>query len=538
MCSAIRLATFHLAILISALTFGAEKRPNILLIMADDIGFSDIGCFGGEIETPNLDQLARGGVRFTQAYNMAKCNPTRSAMMTGVFIGGADAPCQSLGDLMRQAGYQTLYSGKEHFDSWVPKDRIKAMNSFEKSFVHYGGAGPFFSHNPISFHLNERKLTHEEVQASTSKPYYKTNAITDYALRFLDQTNSDDRPFFAYVAYETAHYPLHALKEDFEKFKGRYNRDWEQIRRERFAKQQKLGIISPQAKLSPFENEKGPLPKWDSLSPVEQEEMDELMAAFAGMVHCLDRSVGRLVDKLEAIGERNNTLIMFLSDNGSCAFLRGQNELHPTDPKSYRSLNPMWACVGDTPFRLFKQNGHAGGSRTHLMASWPGVIRPGSIYREPAHVVDFMPTFLELAGSQYPKSFEGEPTPKLDGMSLVPVFENGTRPEHEILVSGWLEGKRMIRQGDWKAVTAGRKWELFNIRKDPTELNDLSEAMPEKMQQLRQGYADWRAERPYLPDSQKGARPGEVTEKTENKCGDSKKEERSRQREQKKRGTK
>jgi len=294
----------------------AAERPNIVLIMADDIGFSDIGCFGGEIETPNLDQLGHGGVRFTQAYNMAKCNPTRSAMMTGVFIGGANAQCQSLGDLMRQAGYQTLYSGKEHFDPWVPKDRITAMNSFEKSFCHYGGAGPFFSFNPIEFHLNERKLSHDEVVANTSKPYYKTNAITDYALRFLEETNSDDRPFFLYVAYETAHYPLHTLKEDFDRFKGRYKRDWEQIRRERFAKQRKLGIISPLAKLSPFEDQEGAMPEWDSLTAEEQEEMDDLMAAFAGMVHCLDRSVGRLVDKLETIGERDNTLILFLSDNG------------------------------------------------------------------------------------------------------------------------------------------------------------------------------------------------------------------------------
>jgi arylsulfatase A-like enzyme len=496
----------------SAVEYGDESRPNILLIMADDIGFSDIGCFGGEIETPHLDQLGHGGMRFTQAYNMAKCSPTRSAIMTGVFMGGADSPCQPLGDLMRQAGYQTLYSGKEHFDAWVPKERAKAMFSFDKSFCHYGGAGPFFSYQPIPFHLNERKLTHEEVEATTSKPYYKTNAITDYALRFLDETAGDDRPFFLYVAYETAHYPIHTLPEDFEKFRGRYSRDWEQIRRERYAKQQELGIISPAAKLAPFENERGPMPAWDSLTPEEQDEMDLLMAGYAGMIHCLDRSVGRLVDKIAELGDRDNTLILFLSDNGACPFPRDKNKLPPTDPQSYRSINPMWACVGNTPYRLFKRNGHAGGCRTHLIANWPGRIESGVIYREPVHVVDFMPTLLELADSEYPEVFQGQPTPKLDGLSLTPVFRGESRPAHEILVSGWMESKRMIRQGDWKAVIAGKEWELYNITKDPTELDDLAQAMPEKLMQLRESYAQWRAQRPYLPEFQNRALPEETVQ--------------------------
>lgn len=475
----------------------ADKRPNIVLIMGDDIGWSDIGCFGSEIETPNLDKIGMGGVRFAQGYNMAKCNPTRSSMMTGTFLGSKSSS-QSLGGLMTQAGYTTLTSGKEHYDSWVP-NRCKAMNSFDKSFTHYGGAGPFFSHNAITFHLDERKLEHSEVEANTSKPYYKTNAITDYALRFLDETKGDEKPFFLYVAYESAHYPLHALKEDFAKFSGRYKVGWDVIRQKRFEKQKRLGMIPKDTRLSPAHALKPHvyLP-WDQVPEEEKQDLDDQMAGFAAMVHCLDRNVGRLVTKLKELDQYENTLIVYLSDNGSCPFERNKNQLHPTDPTSYRSLDSPWSNVGNTPFRLYKQNGHEGGSRTHMMAHWPAVIKPGMICHEPTHLVDFMPTFLELAKGTYPKQCEGEPTPVLDGRSLVPLFQGKSRPPHPIILTGWTEKKRMIRSGDWVAVTVDGNWELYDIEKDPTQLDDLAEAMPEKMKQLQDLYAKYRADRPYL----------------------------------------
>ena len=484
----------------------AKKRPNIVLIVGDDIGFSDIGCYGSEIETPNLDRLAGNGMRFSQAYNMAKCNPTRSSLMTGTFIGGPQ--CQSLGDMMGKADYTTLYVGKEHFDKWIPLDRCTAMHSFDRSLCHYGGAGNFFSHNPITFYLNDRKLEHKEVQANTSKPYYKTNAYTDYALKFLDETKDDGKPFFLYMAYESAHYPLQALKEDYAKFEDRYKQGWDKIRQTRLEKQKKLGIIEPDTRLSPPTG-LGNMPyvPWDEVPKDEKIKRIEEMAAFAAMVHCLDRNIGRVIDKIEKRGELDNTLIMFLSDNGSCAFKRWKNNLHPTDPTSYRSLHSVWANVGDTPFRLFKQNGHEGGARTHLVAHWPAMIKPDSICREPAHLVDFLPTFLEIAGAKYPTTQDSKPTPELDGQSLIPLFKSKSRPPHKILITGWTENKRAIRQGDWKVVRDGKVWELYNIKQDPTELNDLSKQMPEKLKTLLKAYSDWRTARPYLPEKQKGDRP-------------------------------
>ena len=481
--------------------FAADQRPNIVLIIGDDIGFSDIGCFGGEIETPNLDRLGMNGIRFAQAYNMSKCNPTRSAMLTGTFIGGKQ--CQSMGDLMGKAGYSTLYVGKEHFDNWVPAERMKAMNSFERSFCHYGGAGNFFSYKPVTFYHNERELEHAEVESNTSKPYYKTNAYTDYALRFLDETETDGKPFFLYMAYESAHYPIQSLKEDYAKFEGRYDAGWDVIRQARFEKQKKLGIISKDAKLSP-PNGLGKMPyvPWDEVPADEKKLRLEEMTGFAAMVHCFDRSVGRVIDKIEARGELDNTLILFLSDNGSCAFKRWKNELHPTDPTSYRSLHANWANVGNTPFRLFKQNGHEGGARTHLMAHWPNGIKAPGICWDVAHLVDFMPTFLELAGATYPALQDGQPTPALDGQSLMPLFKGQTRPDHDILITGWMEKYRAVRMGDWKAVRNNSTWELYNLEEDPTELNDRSQAMPEKLESLLDAYAAWREKRPYLPKKQ------------------------------------
>jgi arylsulfatase len=481
-----------------------NKRPNVVLIMGDDIGFGDLGCFGSEIETPNLDRLGHGGVRFTQFYNMAKCNPTRSSMLTGLFLGNDNS--QSLGSLMGRAGYTTLTSGKQHFDTWVP-DRCSADLSFDKSFTHFGGAGPFFEHNAITFHLNGKKLAFEEIENET-EPYYKTNAITDYALRFLEDTKDDGKPFFLYLPYESAHYPLHALPEDIAKFRGRYKQGWDKLREKRFEKQKKLGFFDDTVTLSPSMGlgDKGVTMyrPWDTLTEKEKDDLDLEMSVFAAMVHCLDRNIGRVIKKLEQMGQLDNTLIMYLSDNGSCPFDRNQSDLPPGGPKSYRSLSAAWANLGNTPFRYFKQNGHEGGARTHFIAHWPDVIKPGTFCRQQGHLVDIMPTMLEMAGAEYPKTQDGQPTPQLDGSSLIPLFKGGKRKDPDILISGWTESKRMIRSGDWEIVTvSGQPWELYNLEDDPTELNNLAEKMPEKVQRLLKLYKDWRAARQGLPDNQK-----------------------------------
>ena len=305
------------------------------------------------------------------------------------------------------------------------------------------------------------------------------------------------------MAYEAAHYPIQALKEDYAKFEGRYDVGWEVIREKRFEKQKKLGIISPNTKLSePTGYGELTYAPWKDVPANEKKLRIEEMTGFAAMVHCLDRNIGRVIQKIEDRGELDNTLILFLSDNGSCAFQRTKNDRHPTDPTSYRSLHANWANVGDTPYRLFKQNGHEGGARTHMMAHWPKGITQPSINWDVTHLVDFMPTFLELAGGEYPATQDGLPTPKLDGRSLTPLFKGKTRPDHDIVITGWTEGKRAIRQGDWKAVRSSKEWELYNMDTDPSELDDLAAAMPEKLASLHQLYADWRAARPYLPEKQ------------------------------------
>ncbi|MEM9280217.1 MAG: arylsulfatase [Verrucomicrobiota bacterium] len=494
-----------LSILSTALI--ADERPNIVLIIGDDIGYSDIGCYGAEIETPRLDALAANGMRFSQAYNMAKCNPTRSSMLTGTLLGGAE--CQSMGGLLREAGYTTLYSGKEHFDTWVPLERLTAMNNFDKSFCHYGGCGNFFSYEPVEIYLNDRLLTQEEIEAGTSKPYYKTNAYTDFALRFLEETKDDGKPFFLYLPYESAHYPLQTLPEDYEKFEALYEQGWDAIRDARFEKQKAMGLIPKDTKLPALIGEKDDIYQpWEEVSEEDRQRRIEEFAGFAGMVHALDRNIGRVVDWIDEQGELDNTLILFLSDNGGCGIPgKTKNWLHPTDPKSWRSPHAVLGMVSSTPFRKFKQAGHEGGARTHLIAHWPDKIAPNQISHTVAHLVDFMPTFLEMAEAEYPSTQDGKPTPQLDGLSLVPVFEGEDRPDHGLLITGWTERKRAIRKGDWKLVRDGKEWQLYDMAKDPTEMNDLAKQMPEKVESLLKAYADWRADRPYLPEAQKVQQP-------------------------------
>jgi arylsulfatase len=492
---------------------GIESRPNIVLIMGDDIGFADLGCFGSEIDTPNLDTLARGGVRFTQAYNMAKCEPTRSAMLTGTFWSNQIA--QSLGTLLGKAGYTTINCGKEHFHAWVPQ-RCRAMNSFHRSFTHYGGAGSFFRKNAIKFHLDRERIAIDDMQLSG--PYYKTRAITDYAIKFLKETNSKKKPFFLYVAYEAAHSPIHPLKEDFEKYQGRYLKGWDLVREQRFAKQKELNVLEPGTKLSPphglHYSRGNPYVPWNEVAESERKRFDAQMAGFAGMVHCMDRNIGRIVDTIREMGQLEDTLIIYLSDNGSCPFTNGRGKpASQTNAKKENNsyikvmddglgfhlpnLDAKWANVGNTPYRHFKQAGHEGGARTHLIAHWPKVISQGTIHRSPVHVVDFMPTFLELAKAEYPPKVDGAIPPKLDGISLLPAFEGKPTDSKRFLITGHTDDQRKIRFGDWAIVKlkGSSFWELYNLKEDPSELNDLAAEMPEKVSSLVTLYEDWKTDR-------------------------------------------
>ncbi len=475
------------------------KRPNIVLIMADDIGISDIGCYGSEIETPNIDKLANEGLRFTTFYNMAKCNPTRSSLLTGLYKGGNGAV--HLAHLTKKADYYNIMSGKEHFDNWVP-DYCKAENVFDHSFYFWATTEYFLPTKgefERPFYLEGRELNAKEIDHEKT-PMYKTDFITDYALKWLDKAFKKDNPFFLYLPYHAAHYPLQARPKDIAKYRGRYLKGWDKLRKERFERMQKLEVLPPNTKLSPPQNNfnkfRGPLiPSytdyypWDSLSEKQKDSLDLEMAVFAAIIDRMDQNIGRVLSKLNANGKLENTLIMFLVDNGSCPFYANKiKNVQPGPANSYWSLRTSWANLGNTPYRQYKQCGHEGGSHTPFIAYWPGIVKANTITHQPGHIVDMAPTFLDILDISYPDSINGFSTLPLHGSSLLPVFKGEKRQKPEIFISG-LDKFRMFRKGDYKIVRLnGGEWEMYNIKEDPTELANLARKDTIKLKELDGDY--------------------------------------------------
>jgi arylsulfatase A-like enzyme len=494
-----------IASLVTACASPPRERPNVVLIMADDLGFSDIGSYGSEIETPNLDRLAEGGLRFTQFYNMAKCETTRASLLTGLFAEKRHASnARSIPGLLRGAGYYTAMVGKEHFSDWVP-EHVFANTAFDRSLV-YWAINPYFAPPdgrwPNPFELDGRVIAADEMPVS-HPPFYKTDVLTDYALRFLDDASRSSKPFFLYLPYHVGHYPLQARAEDITKHRGRYLEGWDSIRARRFERMRGLGVVPPYVRLSPPEDNinrfRGPYRgnvykyrPWDSLEDEEKDALDLEMAVFAAMVDRLDQNVGRVLGKLEEMGVREETLVLFLSDNGSCPYDSNRDfTIPPGGASSYRTLSAAWANVGNTPWRFYKQYGHEGGAHTHFLAHWPGVIQPG-LSHAPAHVVDLLPTLLDLAAVEYPESADGRPTPELDGRSLVPLLRGEGRPDPKILIAGFTERFRMVRVGDRKIVRVNAgPWELYDLAKDPTELEDLAREQPDELEELVTAYRGW-----------------------------------------------
>ena len=486
------------------------QRPNIVLIMGDDIGFSDIGCYGGEIPTPNLDKLATEGIRFRQFYNMAKCETTRSTMLTGLYQG--DKRAMSIGNVLKQGGYTTLQFGKEHYRKWVPQ-RCFAKNAMDHSLV-YWTINEYFlppsGQYAHPFELDGKALKPEEIEHQ-QEPLYKTDFVTDYALQYLDRAIKKDAPFFLYLPYNSAHYPLQARPEDIAKFRGKYKTGWDSLRAARYAKMVRLGVLDPKYQLSPPEGNinkfrghpagdeerraKIPLYRpWNTLSDQEKNELDLEMSVFAAMVHRLDYNIGRVVDFLEKHDLMQNTLIMYLSDNGSCPYDSNRDFDHPPGgADSYRTLCAAWANLGNTPFRYFKQYGHEGGCHTQLIVHWPEMIKnKGEFTDQPGHVVDIFPTLLDVAHLQYPDSIDSQQTIPLEGESLLPIFKGEQRPVPAYFVSGVNDRFRMYREGDWKMVKVNNEnWQLYNMKTDLTELHDLAGQMPEKMKILTTHYETW-----------------------------------------------
>ncbi len=476
-------------------------RPNIILIMADDIGFSDVGCYGSEIHTPNIDRLAENGLRFRTFYNMAKCNPTRSSLLTGLYHGGNGAVhiAQMAGD----AGYYTIMSGKEHFDPWVP-DYCRAENVFDHSFYFWATTEYFLPPSgefERPFFLEGKQIGAHEIEAEKT-PLYKTDFITDYALRWLDEAFQKDEPFFLYLPYHAAHYPLQARPGDIARYRGTYLIGWDEVRNRRYRKMKELGVISENTLLSeptdninrfrgPYIEEYTDYYPWEPLSEGKKDSLDLEMAVFAAMVDRMDQNIGRVLSKLEEQGALENTLIMFLADNGSCPYYTNKiPDVQPGPAHSYWSLRATWANAGNTPYRYFKQYGHEGGSHTPFIASWPGVIEPNTITDQVGHVVDIAPTLLDILEIEYPDSIRGFPAIPMHGSSLFPVFRGKEREEPSFFISG-LERHRMFRMEQWKiARVNGEAWELYNVLEDPSETINLADTDPDRVEQLSKSYEE------------------------------------------------
>jgi arylsulfatase len=488
----------------------AGTKPNIVLILADDLGYSDLGCYGSEIATPNLDRLAAGGLRFTQFYNCARCCPTRAALLTGLYphqagvghmLGNWQAPgyttglndkCVTMAQLLHDAGYRTYHVGKWHVGGvGTPKDtRNHPMNrGFDHAYGTGGGANYFA---PSVLYLDREP-------AKPGDHYYITDAFSDFAVKFLTEHGREHKsePFFLHLCYTAPHFPLQAKPEDFAKYRGKYRDGWDKLRERRFAKQKALGLLGAEASLSP----RDPVAKaWAQLPEAERQEWDLRMAVYAAMIDCLDQGIGRVLDTLQRIGAAENTVVFFLSDNGASAeFLdtwpnpaRGHKPGSETGTReSHRCLEVGWANAANTPFREHKMWVHEGGISTPLIVSWPaGIPAKGQFSRETGHVIDLMPTFLEIAGTTYPHSFKDRPLTPLPGKSLVPALKGGRLGERTF---GWEhEGNRALRRGDWKLVAAYRgEWELYDLQSDRAELNNLAGKEPAKVKELAALWQQW-----------------------------------------------
>ena len=490
--------TIDLRNILAALTFAAacilaplaaaNERPNIVIILGDDMGFSDIGCYGGEIDTPNLDALAAGGLRFTDFHNNAKCSETRASLLTGLWHQQSRNLRQpghvTLAEVLHSAGYTTLMSGKWHL-AGTPPDR-----GFDRYFGFLGGAIDFFTGRDWGSGKNLMRLGREEYVAPDG--FYSTDAFTDYAIEFLNETGKSDQPFFLYLAHNAPHFPLHALPEDIAKYRGKYSAGYDAIRQQRYQRLKELGVIDHTWRLSPRD---GKVEAWDELSQEEKKFLEPMMEVYAAMVDRLDQNIGRLVEHLREQGELDNTLIMFLSDNGACPYqrLRG-DQLVPGGPDSDIAYDARWANMCNTPLRLYKQYAHEGGSATPMIAHWPkGIQARGELTGFTSHLVDFMPTVVELAGAEYPNEIDGRAIQPMEGVSLVPAFAGETeRGEHPLY---WdFNGNHAVRDGDWKLVAErGKEWELYDLASDRSETKDLSAAMPERVTRLGTMYNAWAA---------------------------------------------
>lgn len=498
------------------------KHPNVLIILADDLGWSDLGCYGSEIKTPQIDALARGGLRFTQFYNAARCSPSRASLLTGLYPHQVGVPvlatplndrCVTLAEVLKPAGYHAYMVGKWH----LSEQNTPIMRGFEEFYGMLGGFNTYWKEDPYYTRLPADQPRHDY----PANGFYSTNVFGDYALDFMDQGRKSGRPWFLYLAFNAAHFPLGAPEQTIEKYEAMYRKKgWDAIRADRLARQKTLGLVPAALPLTPrsvvpanFINKQTGWadkdnPAWDSLPADRQADLARRMAVYAAAIDIMDQNVGRVVAHLKQTGEWNNTLIFFLSDNGGCAewdpygfdkLDSPLNILHTGDdlkkvggPDSYISYGSGWANASDTPWRLYKHYAQEGGIRTPLIVHWPAGLktRPGALTTQPGFLPNFMPTLLQVCGASYPKSRDGVDILPTEGKSLVPTFRGAALPPRELCLEH--EGNRMVREGGWKLVAlAGKPWELYNLALDPTEMHDLAARDPARANKMSAAWDAW-----------------------------------------------
>ncbi|MBL9144583.1 MAG: arylsulfatase [Verrucomicrobiaceae bacterium] len=533
-------------------SLSAAPRPNIIVIMADDVGYSDIGCFGSEIETPNLDALASGGLRFTQFYNTARCCPTRASLLTGLYAHQAgighmvDAWSEKVGEAyagdlskravtiaeaLKPAGYATYMTGKWHVTNMTApqndadKHNWPLQRGFDRFYGTIHGAGSFFDPNTL---VRDNTFISPFADAEYKpREFYYTDAINDQASRFITEHHARNpgQPFFLYMAHTAAHWPMHAKESDIAKYRGRYDTGYDATRSARLDKMKRLGLLDPQWQVTPQAGD------W---SRVENKAWESrCMEVFAAMIDCMDQGIGRVIETLKKNDQFDNTLILFLQDNGGCAEGMGRagafkqradkpslpslaNDYLQPDmiPKQTRDGFPMrqglgvmpggadtyigygkaWANVSNTPFREYKHWEHEGGISTPLIAHWPKGIaneRHGKLDAQPGHLIDLMATCVDLSGASYPTEFKGNAIQPMEGISLVPAFEGKTLARTQPIF--WEhEGNRAIRIGEWKLVSMHPKsWELYHIPTDRTEMRDLASAQPDRVKAMASQWEAW-----------------------------------------------
>ena len=471
---------FAIACCISDPSFA--NRPNVVVIMVDDLGYSDLGCYGSEIETPNLDRLAGNGLRFSQFYNTAKCHSSRVSLLSGQYCIAAGDTTMShavtSAEVLGANGYFTAMTGKWHLKK-QPTDF-----GFQRYFGHLSGACNFFKGDK-TFRLNGEPWKVPE------KGFYTTVADIDYGLQFLTEARQTKQPWYLYVAFNAPHAPLHALPEDYAKYKGKYDHGWDKVHAARAKKQKQLGLLPKELQTSPRPEH---LPAWESMQPWRQKYEADRMATLAAMIDRVDQEVGRLIDDLKKNDELNNTMILFVSDNGACPYDRRKPTLdaEPTNGDVSHGDSTGWAWARNTPFRYYKQNQFEGGVSTPGIIHWPAGLKtkPGSIIHQPAHLIDVLPTLADITESTIPNKWPDRVLRPVSGVSLMPILKGDTlqRPEpiHFLFASD-----RGLRDGDWKAVSfRGQAWELYNVANDRSELENLAQKEPERLESMVRQWTD------------------------------------------------